>query len=305
MLRCELAGATARKEPMPHIILTGTSGVGKTRLARALANERGTRLTPIMGTASREELISALLSLEEADFLLIDEAHALAAGEQELLFLAMDDLCVPALKQKSSDSSNESPASQRIARFTLVIATDRPSKLLNAFKKRFPTTLRIRRYCLAEMRDIVACVAAETGIVLTTHAVSILAGACHGLPRRAEQLLRKLPYYVRSDEKQITKEEVRRFLRVNGIDRLGLGPLERKYLRYIGKFGRPKSVTTLARVLDCELSEVIWDIETSLVRKGMVDITSAGRVLTARGKKWCDARKRQTRAHPRSQIGVA
>lgn len=37
LLRRELGGSMARGEPMPHALFTGTSGVGKTQLARALA----------------------------------------------------------------------------------------------------------------------------------------------------------------------------------------------------------------------------------------------------------------------------
>src|SRR5437016_6268044 len=89
-LRRELAGSMARGEPMPHALFTGTSGVGKTQLARALASERGAKLVRIMGTVSLEELIAKLKRLCDGDFLFIDESHNLKPLLQELLFEVID-----------------------------------------------------------------------------------------------------------------------------------------------------------------------------------------------------------------------
>jgi Holliday junction resolvasome RuvABC ATP-dependent DNA helicase subunit len=48
----ELKGAVARSEPLPHMLITGPSGVGKTKLASAFAAERGTKLIRVLGQLS-------------------------------------------------------------------------------------------------------------------------------------------------------------------------------------------------------------------------------------------------------------
>jgi Holliday junction resolvasome RuvABC ATP-dependent DNA helicase subunit len=48
LLRRQLAGAQTRKKSFPHALFLGPSGVGKTRLARALAAEYGTNVIEAM-----------------------------------------------------------------------------------------------------------------------------------------------------------------------------------------------------------------------------------------------------------------
>src|SRR5262249_33915633 len=103
-LRRELTGSMARGEPMPHALFTGTSGVGKTQLARALAAERGAKLVRVLGTVCQQELIRKLKRLRDGDFLFVDEAHNLKHPLQELLYEVIDrrKVLVPASHKKGS-----------------------------------------------------------------------------------------------------------------------------------------------------------------------------------------------------------
>src|SRR5947209_1089667 len=88
-------------------------------------------------------------------------------------------------------------------------------------------------------------IASKREVCLSAQATKRLARACQGLPRKAEQLIWKLPYHVRPDQGQISIEDVRNFLRANGLNAHGWGPRERRYLRYLHRFGSA-SLDTLA-----------------------------------------------------------
>ncbi len=293
-IRRELAGAMARGEPMTHLLLTGPSGIGKTCLGEALAEESGTRLRRVMGYAPRKLLIKKLLTLKPGDFLLIDEAHALKPLEQELLFEAIDRLRVPPPETKAPKGAQKQTGKKakvrRLKPFTLVLATDRPGYLLGALKKRCPTRLHLTPYVLKEMKEIVATIASELEVLLSPQATRRLARVCHGLPRQAKHLLTKLRLFFTTEGRKISVGNVEEFLRAFHIDAHGLGPVEHRYLRFLRKNGRA-SLETLAQYLGTDRDEVLLQLEPILVRKGLVDISSSGRRLTPKGRKWAEAER--------------
>lgn len=87
-LRRQLEGAKAHGEPFPPVLFAGPSGVGKTLLARMLADEFGTSLMVINGNASPAELATNIRQAKAMDFLFIDECHNLSTKSQELLLLS-------------------------------------------------------------------------------------------------------------------------------------------------------------------------------------------------------------------------
>src|SRR5262245_48870393 len=89
-IKREIKGATARNEPVPHMLLTGPSVVGKTKLAGAFAMERGTKLIRVLGHIPRDDLVRKLAKLSDSDFLFIDEIHSMKPTEQEMLYEAID-----------------------------------------------------------------------------------------------------------------------------------------------------------------------------------------------------------------------
>lgn len=302
-LRREQEGAKARGEPLLHLMITGPSGVGKTELTRALAQESESRLVRVMGYAHRDVLLKKLHSLEPGDFLLIDEAHAMKLPEQEMLFEVIDRGKAPrpgtglpakkgaAAKATAGKGGKGKSKSRRLPPFTLVLATDRPSHLVNALQKRMTTRLDLTPYPLKEMKEIVEIIAAKEQVLLSPQAARQVARVSHGLPRRAKQLVQKLRLFARSDEK-VSVGDVHEFLRAHGIDRDGLGPREQRYLRFLKGLGKA-SLDTLAQYLGTDRDDVLLQVEPPLVRKKLVVITASGRRLTEKGKERVAGMKRR------------
>ena len=131
-LKRAAAGASLRQEPLPHVLLSGGPGLGKSSLCRALAAEVGSRLHATSATLLRciAELIRHLCTLRDRDILFIDALHRLPASLSETLYEAMQD-------GRISDLG----LTRRLAPFTLVGATTDEDLLPEAFRSRFPIKL--------------------------------------------------------------------------------------------------------------------------------------------------------------------
>src|SRR5207247_4447055 len=74
-----IAAAKKRGEPVPHLLMSGPAGLGKTTLARIVAHEMDGRLSEMVGSAVKNahDMANHLLQLKSHDVLFIDEVHAL------------------------------------------------------------------------------------------------------------------------------------------------------------------------------------------------------------------------------------
>ena len=257
-------------------------------------------------------LIDKLLALKHCDFLFLDEAHPLTPLEQELLYEAIDHRRVPApdpdgkprgaaglaaqggVKTQGTTAQGAAPQDKprylRIQPFTLVLATDRPGALRNALKKWFPLRLNLPPYELDELREIVSTIAARLEVLPSPKATGVLARACLGLPRRAEHLLGLLRHFHPAGREQLKTVEIREFLRAHLIDPDGPGEVERYYLTVLQERGRA-SLDTLALQLGTDRDEVQFQVEPVLVRLGLVDVKSSGRLLTEKGRQRITGRR--------------
>jgi hypothetical protein len=89
-------GAMARGETMPHVLLTGQSGTGKSLFAGTLAQRGGTKIIKLVGKTPAEEIALRLVECRRGDFLFLDEAHNLDQTAQELCFEVIDSSSIPA-----------------------------------------------------------------------------------------------------------------------------------------------------------------------------------------------------------------
>src|ERR1041384_7308031 len=74
-----IAAAKKRNEPVPHLLMSGPPGLGKTTLARIVATEMGGRLIEMVGSAVKNasDMTQHLMQLHANDVLFVDEIHAL------------------------------------------------------------------------------------------------------------------------------------------------------------------------------------------------------------------------------------
>jgi Holliday junction DNA helicase RuvB len=287
-LRRQAAGAQALKQSFPHTLILGSSGLGKTRLARATAAEYGTEVIETMGDLSKAELVNRLVALNENDFLFIDEAHALKNPMQELLYGAIDHCQVPRVPgtKAANGSLQDLETPVEIRPFTLILATDQPSRILNALQKRMALKVPINYYAVEELKEIVERVAKRMDLHLTAQAAHLLAKVSAGVPRRVEHHLQNLQrHHSDARQEQIGVPQVREFLAAFDIDDKGLGAQERAYLNFLRNV-EAASLESLAIRLGVDSEYVRRQIEPLLLREHLVAIGSSGRRLTQAGEEW-------------------
>lgn len=124
--------AKARNKPLDHVLLSGPAGMGKTTLARLIAQAMNGDFRVVNATSlERKADIAALLtSLPARSILFIDEIHRLPRVIEEYLYTAMDDFYLEV-------TLGEGLASQvmrvNLPPFTLIGATTRQGLFESAF----------------------------------------------------------------------------------------------------------------------------------------------------------------------------
>lgn len=273
-----LAGALRRGVPLPHLLLVGPPGYGKSSLADAISKACGTRLLEIPSTAvTTRGVAEVLIQITRGDVVFLDEGHTLKEKVVMTLNRALDTGRVPDPDSKHGTETREIPV------FTLVIATNRPGELNKPFRSRF-VELQLQDYTQPELIEIARRVAESQGITLTPQAARRLAE--HTDSPRVIGKWTKLIATCYSGAAEINQPLVESFLReVVGLDEHGLSARHRRYILALARHaGRPKAQRTLVVDVGCDHSTVAYEIEPDLIRRGFLEVTDRGRILTADGE---------------------
>lgn len=285
-LRRMVEGAQRNGLVVPHFLLSGPSGSGKSKLAQAIAESLQTTFVVLWASRQtcRENLAEKMGQLKKADVFFIDEIHALKPDCQESLYQALTDDRIPVIDPATGKLAPDQ--FETIDRFTLIGATDQPGKLFNAFRNRFPLKYDMQPYSREEMRQIAAHYASKNGLLLTSQAITRVANASRGLPREVEHIMHGFRMIVDNANEEINKTEIEKYMNETlGIDHSDLRDLDRRYLREISKLDGRASIGALAVGLGTDDVTLKGSIENYLCHRGFVRVTPQGRMLTEIGKK--------------------
>jgi len=281
-LRIAIAAAKQRKEPLDHMLLCGPPGLGKTTLARILANEMGVDIKSTSGPViERQADLSAILtSLEDFDVLFIDEIHRLNHAVEETLYAAMEDFEVDIMLGKGPTAR-----SMRIGLkpFTLIGATTRAGLLTPPLRARFGDTCRFEFYSPEELECIVMRSARILAVPVEQDGALEVAARSRGTARIANRLLRRVRDFAQvKGDGNVTREVADAALRMLRIDELGLDDMDRAIMRTVmEKFsGGPVGLSSLAVAIGEEAKTLEEVHEPFLIQIGFLKRTQQGRVAT-------------------------
>lgn len=283
-LKVAIKAAKKRGEPLDHILLHGSAGLGKTTLANIIANESGVSIKTTSGPALEKQgdIASIISNLNENDILFIDEIHRMKPVVGEVLYSAMEDFGIDIIIGKGPSART---MRINLPKFTLIGATTKVSMLSSSLRDRFGNVMRFEFYTEPEIKQIIIRSAKILNCKIDDEASTFLAKSSRRTPRIANRLLKRVRDYADVNNQSVIDMKILlESLKSLGIDEIGLDQTDREILSLIiEKFnGGPVGLNTIAAATG-EEEDTIEDIyEPFLLQMGFLDRTSRGRIVTPR-----------------------
>jgi holliday junction DNA helicase RuvB len=283
--RCKVAldAAWNRGTKLPHMLMQGGAGLGKTELSHILAKEMG------MDSGLHEQLAqnikkpcdlhAFLLTPKDREVVLIDEIHELPAIAQTTLYRAMEN---QQIFLESRRGKKNRPI--QICNFTIIAATTDPQKLLQPLRDRFKLVLDFQHYAKAELEILVKNRCQQLGWTVEEKVFQEIAKRGKGTPRIALRLLETAKMTASAcNSDNITLEHINRTCLLEGIDDIGLSGNEIKYLKILYENDGSARLNVIASRLSLHVRNVSNIIEQYLIREGLATKQNSLRVLTQKG----------------------
>lgn len=266
---------------LPHMLFVGPPGLGKTELGHVAARELGVaiheRLAQVVGNMAA--MNGLLLQAGDKEIVFLDEIHELPPQNQTVLYRAMEG------QQISLQGSHNQTMAMPLKDFTVIGATTDEYKLLSPLRDRFKAILSFVEYDTRSLATITLQRAHMMGIDIDQNLGTEIAIRAKGTPRLAIRLLESCHRYARSKgDDRITPEHFNKTVALDGIDSLGLGPDERRYLRFLAeRNGEPVRLFTIQSALGIHQRTIQSVIEPFLVKTRLVERHTQGRTITELG----------------------
>ncbi len=312
-LNAPIKKAILTNSSLPHILICGSYGQGKTTLARIIANEMGGNFVEVTASIKEKDLLRTLKDIEPDTIIFIDEVHKLSTDIIEtLLYPAMEDYQINYVSQTGGKTKN---VTLKINPFTLVGATTESGKLLKPFYSKFPIKVTLEDYTDDVISGIIKNSFRNLGISIDDDLALDVAKRSRLLPRLANAFVEALAsnaiveyaeeHHITGKGKLDSKEAIAKlnikvsrkiveeYFETTGIDEYGINEEERKLLSVLAyQFnGGPVSLGSLAKALNVAENRIDQEYEPYLTKLGFVYVKSQGRYVTEKALEYLKKNK--------------
>lgn len=272
-LQLSIKAAEIRDSVLPHIMLYGPAGLGKTTLAELVAQRMQVPFITFEGTALEDakDVLNIVSSITRGSIVFIDEIHQMSRLISELWYKVMENFRLDHLSEGSIINTD-------IPRFTTIGATTDFGLLLKPFRDRFVHTYELQLYTDDEIKQIIHQV-----LNITQGACSRLAMLCQRTPRLVRNYATNLEEIITVYSDDIVRStHIEKLQKLKGINTLGLSRAQMRVLEAL-KHGNKMGVKTLAVATNMSPVDLERSVEPFLLQSGYITRTSRGREITDAG----------------------
>lgn len=266
-------GCSNSDDVMPHILIDGPPGLGKTTIAGAIANELKVNLYSLNAANIRsvKNILPYLMGLSPRSVVFIDEIHRLPKLVEEFLYPIMEDFVL-------NITIDDKPETIDIPRFTMIGATTSGGSLSQPFYDRFIVKEHLSFYTPDELAKLAGLNAKKLGLIVNDNDLLEIAKRSKGTPRILNARLQWYKSYT-SFHNTVTID-IDEIFSTQGIDKDGLDVYDRMYIDVLKKSkGVPLGLKSISSMTGIAIETIENSIEPFLVRKGYVKRTQKGRVI--------------------------
>lgn len=281
--RCKVALAAAWNQgtALPHTLMQGGAGLGKTELAHILAKEMGCELHEQLAQNLKDpkDLHAFLLTPNDREVVLIDEIHELPPLVQTTLYRAMEN---QQIFLESHQGKKSRPV--KIANFTILGATTDPQRLLQPLRDRFRVVLDLSYYSVEELEGLLRNRVRQLGWDIDDAVLFLCSQRGKGIPRIALRLLSSVRMTASAENvERLSVNHFEKTCGLEGLDPIGLNHNEIQYMKILLENEGSCRLNILASRLGLHLKHVSTLIEEFLIRDGLVTKSNSIRILTQKG----------------------
>lgn len=261
-------------EILPHILMLGKSGYGKTSFAEVLALETKRNLITINcpQIGSINEIFDIFKRIQKKDIVFMEEIQSLKSRK------IFDSLLVAFEQFYYTEKGKR----RKINEFTAIGATTDEAIVPEALRNRFKYKARLVDYTEDELIEVSYLVAKRMGFDLNKKVAKRISEVSRGIPREVAQNTEFLRMYMIANElKSINSEKFYEIVSMRGFNKDGLREHDLEYLRCLDY--ETLSLNILSSKLGIDKTTVQFDVEPYLLKLGLIEISTSGRSLTQKG----------------------
>lgn len=291
-----LKSATARNSCIPHILLAGVAGCGKTTTARWLSDIGNYDFLPVspLTLKTKKDVYNLLSKLNTIGYssvgdrigkikptiIFFDEIHQMPVIGQEILGIAMERFDLEA------DEPNKLIW---LPYFSVVGATTDDGILTKPFRERFKIKFIYESYNNEDMYKVTNYHASKRKLTITPKAIRSIVDRSRGIPRVMIGYLETIRDFMLAHEASIiTTNLVETTFESIGVDQTGLTSIDIAILKTLYGADKPIGLENLAIITNESLKSITQTIEPYLIRRGFLLRTGKGRLITQDGRNYLE-----------------